>query len=131
MIIQKTQLFVKNYKLINLLFAGIFGMVFLYSGIFSAKKNNYLIPSACIVKPCASTGLSRGFSEIMRFNFKSAKKFNNNSITIFLFFLIQFFLRLLFVKILNKKNCITILFSDISFSILLYIYTFNGLIFTN
>ena len=131
MILQKNELFVKNYKIINLLFAGIFGMVFLYSGIFSAQKNNHPIPSACIVKPCASTGLSRGFSEIVRFNFESAIKYNKNSIPIFIFFLIQLFLRLFLTKILNKKNGKTILFSDLAFSILLYIYCFNGIIFAN
>jgi hypothetical protein len=131
MTLQKSKLFVKNYRLINLLFAGIFGMVFLYSGIFSAQKNNHPIPSACIVKPCASTGLSRGFSEIMRLNFTSAKKYNYNSIPIFLFFLIQFFLRLFLSKILTQKNAIILLITDLLFSTTLYIYCFSGLIFPN
>ncbi len=129
--ILQNNIFVKNYKIINLLFAGIFGMVFLYSGIFSAQKNNHPIPSACIVKPCASTGLSRGFSEIMRLNFNSAQKYNKNSIPIFIFFLFQLILRLILAKILNKRNIKTILFSDIAFSVLLYIYSFSGLVFVN
>ena len=131
MILQKTDLFVKNYKIINLLFAGIFGMIFLYTGIFSAQKNNHPIPSACIIKPCASTGLSRGFSEIMRLDITSAKKYNKNSIPIFVFFLIQLFLRLFLIRIINTKNIKRLLFSDIAFSIILYIYSFNGLIFAS
>lgn len=130
-VLSKKELFVKNYKLINLLFAGIFGMVFLYSGIFSAQKNNYPIHSACIVKPCASTGLSRGFSEIVRLNFKSAKIYNINSVTIFLFFLIQFILRISIILILNRIDAKKILFTDIAFSLLLYLYCFNGLLFSN
>jgi len=130
-VLTKKELFIKNYKLINLLFAGIFGMVFLYSGIFSAQKNNHPIPSACIVKPCASTGLSRGFSEIVRFNFTSAKKYNKNAIPVFLFFLIQFSLRIIIVFILKKLDAKKILYSDIFISSILYFYCFYGLIFTN
>jgi len=130
-VLTKKELFINNYKIINLLFAGIFGMVFLYSGIFSAQKNNHPIPSACVIKPCASTGLSRAFSEIVRLNFNSAKKYNKNAISIFIFFLIQFILRFIIIKLLNKNNVKTLLFYDITFSIIFYIYSFSGLIFTS
>ena len=131
MILQKNNLFVKNYKIINILFAGIFGIIFLYSGIFSAQKNNHPIPSACIVKPCSSTGLSRGFSEIIRFNFESAKKYNKNAIPIFTFFLVQLILRLFLVKILTNTNARALLFIDVFISVSFYIYSFSGIIFAN
>ena len=35
------------YHIINLSFAGIILLIFIYSGIFSAEKNNYPIKSAC------------------------------------------------------------------------------------
>ena len=69
-------------------------MIFIYSGIFSAEKENHPIKSACKTitgEPCKSTGLSRSFSEIVRFKFESAKSYNKFSIKIFLFFLIQLF----------------------------------------
>lgn len=120
---------IKNYKVFNIIFASIFGIIFLYSGVFSAEKNNHPIPSSCKIKPCASTGLSRSFSEIIRFNFAKAKEFNKTGIYIFSFFLIQFFMRLLLNLILTKVKIKYILYSDISFSIILYLYTFKGLLF--
>ena len=86
--------FINNYKIINFIIAGIFGLVFIYSGIFTPEKNNYPIHSACKTQKCSSRGLSRAFSKIVRFEFKEAVEFNKNSIKVFLFFFIQFFLRI-------------------------------------
>ncbi len=123
------ELYIKNYRIINYLFAGIFGLIFLYSGIFSAQKNNHPIQSVCVVKPCSSTGLSRSFSEIVRFNFNLAQKFNKNGIAIFLFFFLEFFLRFAVNLVLTAKNFNKILYSDIIFSVLLYLLCFKGLLF--
>lgn len=121
------------YHIINLCFAGIVIMILIYSGIFSAERNNYPIKSACEMitkKPCKSTGLSRSFSEIARFKFESAKSYNKYGIRIFLFFFIQLFLRFIASIFLHHKifpkNKIIILDSIISAS--LYIYCFWGLI---
>jgi len=108
-------------------------MIFIYSGIFSAEKENHPIKSACKTftgKPCKTTGLSRSFSEIVRFKFKSAKSYNKYGIKIFSFFLIQFFLRCitslsLYYKILKQKQLL-ILDSIVSFG--LYIFCFWSLI---
>lgn len=122
------------YHIINLCFAGIILLIFMYSGIFSADKNNYPIKSACeIIKgePCPSTGLSRSFSEIVRFNFKSAKSYNEHSLNIFAFFLIQLVLRILVSILVYFKRNLTnhILFIDSLISISLYIYCFRGILF--
>ena len=117
------------YHIINLSFAGIILMIFIYSGIFSAEKNNYPIKSACEIltgQPCSSTGLSRSFSEIVRFKFESARSYHPNGIKVFSFFLIQFFLRFLISGMLyymnNKKT--TIIALDAIISVSLYIYCF-------
>ena len=121
------------YHIINLCFAGIFFLIFIYSGIFSAKKENHPIKSACesiTGKSCKSVGLSRSFSEIVRFKFASAKYYNKNGIKVFLFFLIQFFLRFtvsffLYIRIFKQKH---ILVLDSIFSTGLYLYCFWGII---
>jgi len=122
------------YHIINLSFAGIIILIFIYSGIFSAEESNHPIKSACETvtgQPCSSTGLSRSFSEIVRFKFESAKAYNKNGLRVFSFFLIQFFLRfinslLLIRNTIKKRNLI---FSDSFFSICLYFYCFYNIIF--
>ena len=126
--------FKEPYHIINLCFAGIIIMIFIYSGIFSAEKNNHPIKSACEIltgQPCESTGLSRSFSEIVRFKFESAKTYNKYGIKVFLFFLIQFFLRFivsLFLhhKIISQKRLIIL---DSLISVGLYVCCFWGIIF--
>ena len=117
------------YHTINLYFAGIFMLIFIYSGIFRAEKNNYPIKSACEIavgKPCKSTGLSRSFSEIVRFKFDSAKSYNQYGIKVFLFFFTQFFLRFIVSLVLFKKiiNPNTLIITDTLFSVGLYLYCF-------
>ncbi len=125
--------FKEPYHIINLCFAGIIILIFIYSGIFSAEKNNHPIKSACEIltgQPCESTGLSRSFSEIVRFKFESAKSYNKYGIKVFLFFLIQFFMRFIVSflrhnKIFRQKQLV--LFDSI-FSTGLYLYCFWGII---
>ena len=121
------------YHIINICFAGIIIMIFIYSGIFSAEKENHPIKSACKTitgEPCKSTGLSRSFSEIVRFRFESAKSYNKFGLKVFLFFLIQLFLRFitslfLYYKILIQKRLV---FLDSLISFGLYLFCFWGLI---
>ncbi len=121
------------YHIINLCFAGIIIMIFIYSGIFSAEKENHPIKSACKTitgEPCKSTGLSRSFSKIVRFKFESAKSYNKFGIKIFLFFLIQLFLRfitslIVHYKIITQKRLV---FMDSLVSSGLYLFCFWGII---
>jgi hypothetical protein len=83
---------IKPYLIINLVLAGLIGLVFLYSGIFSAGKDDHPVPSfyeEITGKPSSSSGMSRAFSEIMRGNINSAREYNPDSPMIFAFFLIQ------------------------------------------
>ena len=121
------------YHIINLLFAGIIILIFIYSGIFSAEKENHPIKSACKTitgEPCKSTGLSRSFSEIVRFKFESAKSYNKYGVKIFLFFLIQLFLRFtvstfLYYKVYKQKPLVGF---DSVVSVSLYLFCFWGII---
>lgn len=121
------------YHIINLCFAGIIMLIFIYSGIFSAEKNNHPVKSACetiIGKPCKSTGLSRSFSEIVRFRFESAKNYNKHGLKIFGFFFIQFFFRFFISFLICKKPNLVklIIVFDATFSTALYMYCFWGMI---
>ena len=125
--------FKEPYHIINLCFAGIIIMIFIYSGIFSAQKDNHPIKSTCEIltgQPCESTGLSRSFSEIVRFEFESALSYNKYGIRIFLFFLIQLFLRLLVSLSFYKKVLPTYLLViiDSIIAVGLYLYCFWGII---
>ncbi len=87
------------YLIINLIFAGILLMIFAYSGIFSPQKDNY--PVACIHEkltgqPCISCGLSHSFSLIVRGKFSEAYEWNVYGMRVFLFFLAQLIMRVVF-----------------------------------
>lgn len=121
------------YIKINLLFAGIIIAVIIYSGIFSAQ-NEHPIKCAHFEQtgvPCETCGISRSFSEIIRFDFQSAKDFNRNGIPIFLFFIIQLVFRILLSlvyarKWIRQRNVIIL---DGIISLALFIITFKNLIF--
>ncbi|MBN1183418.1 MAG: DUF2752 domain-containing protein [Bacteroidales bacterium] len=105
----------------------------IYSGIFSAEKNNHPIPSfhnRLTGEKTISTGLSRSFSEIVRGNFSKAKEYNPYCFKIFAFFVIQFFLRIFVILLLNRNNLKfnTIRNIDIFLSILLFIICFRDFI---
>ena len=87
----------RPYLIINLVFAGIFISVILYSLVFSASGDNHPIPSGSQLvagKTSISTGLSRSFSSIVRFDLESARRYNPFGIRIFVFFLLQLLMRL-------------------------------------
>src|SRR5512133_1625777 len=82
-----------------MILAGIILLVMIYSLVFSPKENKF--PVVCqhqllTGKPCPTCGLSHSFSSMVRLQWKEAGEFNPFGIRIFLFFFIQFFLRLFF-----------------------------------
>ncbi len=87
------------YLLINLIFAGVILLVIAYSGIFSPDKNNY--PVVCIHErltgqPCVSCGLSHSFSLIVRGRLDEAYRWNTYGFRVFLFFISELVLRIIF-----------------------------------
>ena len=121
----------RPYYIVNLSLAGIIMMVFIYSGLFSAKKDNLPVPSfyeKITGEPAPSSGLSRAFSEIVRGNLDAARDYNRDSLLIFSFFLIQFMQRI-FVTILLYKQILRIQYlitSDLAISFLLFLFCFKG-----
>ena len=108
-------------------------MIFIYSGLFSAEKDNHPIPSfyeELSGETSVSSGLSRSFSEIVRGRFKSAREYNPYGIPVFIFFLVQFFLRLSISLMIYKKYITEgrLVLSDAAFSICLFLFCFSGFI---
>jgi hypothetical protein len=126
------KLFQDPYISINLILAGIITVVFLYSGLFSAEKSNHPIPSnskLINIDSPASKGMSRAFSEIIRFNFEQARVYNPYSLKVFSFFTLQLFIRIglipLIFRINQRSKLIT---TDIVISAVLFLYAFSDLI---
>ena len=87
------------YLIVNFVFAGVILLVLAYSGFFSAGKNDY--PVACLHEKltgesCVSCGLSHSFSLIVRGRLDEAYQWNIYAMGVFLFFVSQLFLRLIF-----------------------------------
>lgn len=124
----------KSYLIINWIFVGIILSVFLYSMIYKPEKNSH--PIKCMHEEllgskCPSCGMSRGFSSIVRGNFDQAIKFQKNSIPVFLFFLFQLGMRLIFIwssksQKFALRNTISL---DVTLSTVLFFLCFKNLIF--
>ncbi|HZY39965.1 MAG TPA: DUF2752 domain-containing protein [Mucilaginibacter sp.] len=124
------------YKVINWVFAGLFSLIFVYSGIYAPNQN---FPVKCYYeihyhRPCPSCGLSRGFSAIMRGDFEAAKKFNQNSIPVFCFFSVQLFLRLLIsfflIKMMKRRSFKLASAMDVALSSLMFLWAFHSIMLT-
>lgn len=101
----KNKYSLSSYQIINLILATFIVFIFVYSAIFSPEESNHPIPSSHTLitgERTASTGLSRGFSSVIRFQFSKARGYNPYSIQLFLFFLIQFFLRIFMTLIYSS-----------------------------
>lgn len=123
----------KPYILINSAFAGIIIAIMIYSGIFSTKGNEH--PVKCIHQQitgekCQTCGISRGFSEVIRFHFKEAQNYNKNSLPVFIFFasqlILRIFLSIFYIKFLSAGKKIII--SDAIVSVVLFLICFQNLI---
>ncbi|MBN1115580.1 MAG: DUF2752 domain-containing protein [Bacteroidales bacterium] len=119
----------KNYKLINLILAGVFVSIFTYSGFFAYTGINPILPSfnkIIIGEDSISTGLTRCFMAIMEFDFSSARQYNPYGIKVFLFFAFQLIMRVVLNQIIkaNRLNMKAIVYSDIIISTGLFIFCF-------
>jgi hypothetical protein len=107
-------------------------LVMLYSGIFSYSRNDY--PVHCIHEtitgqPCPSCGLSRSFSAMVRGRYDLAVTFNPNGVPVFIFFMGQFFMRIIFsfAYVRFSAGRKGIIWSDVVLSVLFFIGSFRGL----
>ena len=96
-----------TYQAINLIFLGIILLIFVYSIIFSPDKNNFPVKSNYTVitgSHSISSGLSHGFSCMIRGRFQEAGLYNPFSSRLFFFFVIQFVMRGIVFFYLNKAD---------------------------
>ena len=123
-----------SYRIINIIFAGIIGLVFIYSCLFLPDGGKHLIPSFytdITGNMSPSLGLSRAFSALVRGDLSLANQFNPYAIHIFTFFCFQLTYRLISLMIdripfVNKKLWICL---DIFITIFLFLIVFYPLIF--
>jgi hypothetical protein len=105
-------------------------LIMAYSGIFSPVKDNY--PVACLHEritgePCVSCGLSHSFSLLLKGKFNEAYEWNVYGIRVFLFFVAQFFMRILFsvVYARNTNSRKQLIIFDITASIIIFLLSFQ------
>jgi hypothetical protein len=119
-----------NYLIINLIFTGILVSVILYSLVFSAGGVKHPIPSGWEMltgESSPSSGLSRSFSEIVRFHFTEARQFNPYGIRIFSFFAVQLALRVFLSILLMQPVQLQfqkVVVADVLFSVLFFVFSF-------
>lgn len=119
----------KPYLIINTIFAGVILLVLAYSGFFSPDKNNY--PMICVHEKltglkCFSCGLSHSFSLILRGRIAEAYQWNIYGMRVFLFFLSQLLMRIVFSFYYQKNEGTRnwLIYYDIGGSILIFILAF-------
>jgi hypothetical protein len=87
------------YLIINMVFAGVILLIFVYSAFFSPFTNDYPVPclhEKLTGESCISCGLSHSFSLILKGRVSEAYNWNLNGMRVFLFFASQLLLRLVF-----------------------------------
>lgn len=97
--------------------------MFIFFYCFLTSYFSFGITSSCEGMPliyCKSRGLTRAFSQILRFNFQEAADFNPYGLKIFFFFLIQLLSRIFINIKVNLQNLKKIAFGDIFISILFF-----------
>lgn len=120
---------IDSYKKINMIFIVLIMFIFFYCLLLPYL--NFGFRSSCEGMPlsyCRSRGLTRAFSQILRFNLDEAIQFNPYSLKIFSFFLMQLILRFLINKSITISNLKPILIADIVFSIGFFLFSFYNLI---
>lgn len=121
------------YLILNFIFGLIILMVFAYAAIFPPEPGRHPVP--CLYtfatgENCASCGLSRGFSYLIRGQINAASEVNTHSIPVFLFFVLQFFMRTGFSIASTKRNIETnkLVTADALLSAVVLLFTFIPLL---
>lgn len=120
---------IDSYKKINTIFIVIIMFIFFYCLI--GPFFNFGFHSSCEGMPlpyCKSRGLTRAFSQILRFNFSEAIAYNRYSIKIFSFFLIQLIARFFINAVIRLSNLKLVVTIDLFFSITFFIFSFYNLV---
>ena len=118
------------YRIINIVFTGIIVSILLYSALISPNRNNYPVISFhdwFTGESSISSGLSHGFSSIVRGELKRANEFNPYSIRLFSFFILQLIMRLsifFYLFRFKDKNKVYIAVADAIASSVMFIIFF-------
>ena len=121
------------YVRINGMLASLMLLIFSYCFFYPELASQGLtIPSSCEGMPelyCRSRGLSRAFYQIMHSNFEKAAALNKYSMSIFIFFMSQFFARLILTTLYIRTKSNRLIVLDSIFSAAYFIYVFFPLTF--
>jgi len=119
-----------TYGILNLVIGLIPLAIILYSFLYTPDKQYRPIPSGSLLfseNPVISTGLSRSFSAAVRLDFEAAINYNPYGIRIFLFFIIQLFMRMAGWILCHRVSDKTLAFlipADILLSISMFLVSF-------
>jgi hypothetical protein len=120
---------IDSYKKINVIL--IFIIMFIFFYCFFLPYLNFGLRSSCEGLPlayCKSRGLTRAFSQILRFHFQEAIAYNPFSIKIFCFFFLQLIVRFLINMIISFSLFRKILIFDVSLSVISFLFSFYNLV---
>lgn len=112
------------YIITNIIFAVVLVSILAYFGIFSCS-DEYPV-GAITNRTLPSTGLQRALSEWMRLRPQSAMQFNPYSLGVFVFFVSQLLMRILFsiIYLLNIRMRHGLILADAVVSALLFLCAF-------
>ena len=121
------------YFQINVILLIIIFGIFSYSYFYPMLDNQEMtLSSNCEGMPmmfCKSRGLTRAFAQLMHGHVENAVVLNKYAVSVFTFFVVQFFGRILFsFAYLKMKNNKLIIFDSV-FSGIYFLYTFSPLTF--
>ncbi len=125
---------VHPYHAINIVFASVILGLLAYSAIYYPEPDRHPVPcihSQVTGEPCASCGLSRAFSFLVRGEIAAARALNPQAIPVFLFFIIQLLMRGLTSLVTNARSvpASRLAATDALLSALLFLWAFLPLIF--
>lgn len=119
------------YRIINIVFIVIILLIFTYAVLSSPEKNSYPIASDYSTftgKSSISSGLSHGFSCVIRGRIHDAIAYNRYSIQLFTFFVIQLVMRvivLMYIKYTDQEEKQRAALIDSAVSIVLFLVFFS------
>jgi len=129
MAIPGKKLFREPYCAVNLIFTGLILIILAYPAIYSPDRNNY--PVQCVHEqltgqPCASCGISHSFSLLLRGKIEEAYEWNPNGMRVFLFFVLQAVMRIVFTLFYLREGAARpqLIFYDITGSALMFLISF-------
>ena len=117
-----------NYFLISNLFLLIFSILILYFLFFELTGIDYPIKSVYNNNiSVTSTGLQRSIGRCVLMDFKGSAVYNKSGLSVFLFFLVQVLFRSA-VFVFHRKINNRLVYADIIFSLLLFVFTFRNFV---